>query len=133
MSWKNRYFPEKESPSKMIEHSISKYNPPQNTQVIPFQQRPGYFGTKYWNKTECETYIEQLAKKGYVVGAQIKTKYGFLGTIESIREIPYQGLNFTEEKPNIFTIRKQHNGQSINNLLYGEHELTLLEEIPNAC
>lgn len=131
MSWKGRNYPvvvSSKPQSKMIEHSINKYPV---SHFVPYNEK-GNFTTKYWNKHECEIYIEQLAKRGYVVDAPIKTKYGFYGKIQAIRDIPDTGINFTEQQPNIFIIQKYLGNAAqpaVNNLLYGEHELELLPVI----
>lgn len=118
----------------MIEHTISKhktavvvvptYNtPPQDRR--PLGQACYVTASKYlWTKERCLAYVEEVAKKGYVVGAQVVTKYGNAGVIASIREIPEEGMSFFGDNyPNLFSVHRPMLGN--NGIWYNELEVTI--------
>jgi hypothetical protein len=114
----------------MIEHSINKYTAiiEQSKSVVSYihkQQHTQHPSTKTnWPKHKCLEYIEAKKKEGFILKAEVMTSYGNPGTINTIREIPEEGLSFFGLTfPNIYTIYRPLHGDS--GVFYNESELTL--------
>lgn len=118
----------------MIEHSITKYKEPAYiapaNNIIPYTRMPAQSVaannqpniTHRWDVKQCNDYIEDLKKRGYVVGAQVTTKYGIEGDICGYRNIPPGGLSFFSQRvPDMIQVSRP-NFQTM--LTYSEFELT---------
>jgi len=117
-----------EKPTDMIEHSINKHEVPKSQ---PYQPTNYYnrAGKKHKTKEEMDTYITDLASKGYVVGAKVLTSYNAKGVITRIVEIGKEGLDYYGSKnaPDIFFITRE-GAYSETSVTYNESELTLEEQ-----
>jgi len=134
--------------NNMVEYSINRYKNETPVYVAPAEPfRPAWMDIPRenlpapaslrttWTKKRCKEYLKEAQEKGYVIGAEICTKYGIFGVIAEYREIPAHGIEFAGYAvPNMFMIKR--NGIDMSHLLYNEDELRVIQpqqkEVTNA-
>ena len=90
----------------------------------------GLISTKQtWPKEMTKKYYMQLNALGFVIGARVKTKYGFTGTIIGFQEPSEMTTFFGHESPSCIYLRKDNVPSVSQNtsVPYNEDELTLIE------
>ena len=113
----------------MIEHTIIKYVEKKSAIILPYTPKstsmPAISTSHNWPKEKYASYLEDLQKRGYVIGAKVRTKYNIEGVINGFRQCPEFGIDFyASDVPNAMTIKRNNAGES--SLLYSEEELTLI-------
>ena len=107
----------------MIEHSIVKHK----TTIVPYvsnirQINPAIQST-FFSPEAFAAYILELNNKGYVVGRQVRTKWGADGRIARFMTCPIAGMHFyTTDHPNVMYIVRNEN--EYTSIAYNEDEVT---------
>jgi hypothetical protein len=133
MSWKTkaRYLPAivtDTTPYKgMINHTIKKHSEESNKR----HYTPSIW--VIWEKEKCEKYLQDIASKGYTVGARVITKYKIPGTINDFKPIEEKGWEISHvdaSAPNVIFIKT--NAGHVINIAYNTDEINLIGE-QNGC
>ena len=86
-------------------------------------------GKNFWPKVKYDSHITEKQKLGFVLGAEVVTKYGIVGTIVSYKECPDEGFTFYgDNEPCCVYIRRSDGFNANNGMVYGFYELTLKEQ-----
>ena len=116
--------PQQQSDVTMIEKSIKKH-----------EEKPAYTtyanqgnGRQFWPKVKYDKHITDHQKMGFVIGANVVTKYGILGTIAEYKECPDEGITFYGGDAPCCVLIKRDGPYAANNMTYGFNELTLKEQ-----
>ena len=110
----------------MIEKSIKKH---EEKAYYNNSYNAANNGKNFWPKVKYDSHITEKQKLGFVLGAEVVTKYGIVGTIVSYKECPDEGVTFYGGNGPCCVYIKRSDGFNANNdMIYGFYELTLKDK-----